>query len=91
MATRKTVSTGSPYETIIGISRAVRIDNIVSVAGTAPIGTDGKTVALGDAALQARRCFDIARQSLEELGASLADVTRTRILLTYIENWHVLA
>ena len=91
MSTRKTVSTGSPYENIIGISRAVRIENIVSVAGTAPIGTDGKTAAPGDVGLQARRCFDIAKQALEELGATLEDVIRTRILLTDIEDWQTVA
>lgn len=84
---RQRASSGSPYESRIGISRAVCAGRIVSVAGTAPIGTDGKTVAPGDAAKQARRCFEIVRAALEQLGASLADVTRTRILLTRIEDW----
>jgi enamine deaminase RidA (YjgF/YER057c/UK114 family) len=84
---RQRASSGSPYESRIGIARAVRAGRIISVAGTAPIGTDGKTVARGDAAMQARRCFEIVRAALEQLGASLADVTRTRILLTRIEDW----
>ena len=84
---RQRASSGSPYESRIGISRAVRAGRIISVAGTAPIGTNGKTVAQGDAAKQARRCFEIVRAALEQLGASLADVTRTRILLTRIEDW----
>ena len=89
--TRKSVSTGSPYEPLIGISRAVRIGRIIAVAGTAPLGPDGKTVAPGDPAAQARRCFEIARSALEKLGASLRDVVRTRILLTRIEDWKEVA
>ena len=89
--TRKSVSTGSPYEPLIGISRAVRIGRIIAVAGTAPLGPDGKTVAPGDPAAQARRCFEIARSALEKLGASLCDVVRTRILLTRIEDWKEVA
>ncbi|MGE5345081.1 MAG: RidA family protein [Acidithiobacillales bacterium] len=86
-ASRRSVSTGSPYEPIIGISRAVRIGPIIAVAGTAPLGPDGRTVGVGDAAAQARRCFEISRLALEQLGASLADVIRTRVLLTRIEDW----
>jgi enamine deaminase RidA (YjgF/YER057c/UK114 family) len=88
---RRSVSTGSPYEPIVGISRAVRIGNIVSVAGTAPLGSDGKTVGEGDAAAQARRCLEISRAALEQLGATLEDVIRTRILLTRIEDWRAVA
>ena len=88
---RKNVSTGSPYEPIAGFSRAVRIGNIISVAGTAPLGPDGKTVAIGDAASQARRCFEISRAALEQVGGSLRDVIRTRILLTRIEDWRKVA
>jgi enamine deaminase RidA (YjgF/YER057c/UK114 family) len=65
----------------------VRVGRIVAVAGTAPIGADGKTVGEGDAAAQARRCLEIIRAALEQAGASLADVVRTRILLTRIEDW----
>ncbi len=88
---RKAVSTGSPYEPVVGISRAVRIGNVVAVAGTAPLGPDGKTVAPGDAAAQARRCFEISREALEQLGATLQDVIRTRIILTRIEDWEAVA
>ena len=91
MAERKSVSTGSPYEPIVGISRAVRICNLVAVAGTAPLGPDGKTVGVGDARAQARRCFEISQAALEQLGASLQDVIRTRILLTRIEDWRAVA
>jgi enamine deaminase RidA (YjgF/YER057c/UK114 family) len=88
---RQSVSTGSPYEPIVGISRAVRIGNAVSVAGTAPLGPDGKTVGRGDAAAQARRCLEISQTALEQVGASLSDVIRTRILLTRIEDWRAVA
>ncbi len=84
---RQHVSTGSPYEPRLGISRAVRSGRIIAVAGTAPIGPDGKTVGKGDPAAQARRCIEIIRTALEQAGASLSDVIRTRILLTRIEDW----
>jgi enamine deaminase RidA (YjgF/YER057c/UK114 family) len=63
----------------------------VAVAGTAPLGPDGKTVAPGDPAAQARRCFEISRIALEQLGARLEDVVRTRILLTRIDDWRAVA
>jgi len=85
--TRQLVSSGSPYEPRTAFSRAVRAGNIVAVAGTAPLGPDGKTVGRGDAAAQARRCLEIIRDALQHAGASLAQVTRTRILLTRIEDW----
>jgi enamine deaminase RidA (YjgF/YER057c/UK114 family) len=61
------------------------------MAGTAPLGTDGKTVGVGDPRAQARRCFEISRMALEQLGAGLKDVSRTRILLTRIEDWKTVA
>ena len=91
MSPRRNISSGSPFEPIVGISRAVRIGNLVCVAGTAPLGPDGTTVGRGDAAAQARRCFEISRAALEQAGASLADVIRTRILLTRIEDWRAVA
>ena len=91
MSRRTNVSSGSPYEPVIGISRAVRIGDLVCVAGTAPLGPDGKTVGKGDAAAQARRCFEITRQALESAGARLEDVIRTRFLLTRIEDWKAVA
>jgi len=91
MSERRSVSTGSPYEPIVGIARAVRIGPVVAVAGTAPLGPDGKMVGVGDPATQARRCFEISRAALEQLGAGLGDVIRTRILLTRIEDWRAVA
>jgi enamine deaminase RidA (YjgF/YER057c/UK114 family) len=91
MSERKSVTTGSPYEPIAGFSRAARIGNFIAVAGTAPLGPDGKTVGAGDPRAQARRCFEISRAALEQLGAGLQDVIRTRILLTRIEDWKAVA
>jgi enamine deaminase RidA (YjgF/YER057c/UK114 family) len=88
---RQSVSSGSSYEPIMGISRAVRMGQMIAVSGTAPIGPDGKTVGVGDPTAQARRCFEIAKQALEKLGASLDDVIRTRVFLTRIEDWKAVA
>ncbi|TAJ99428.1 RidA family protein [bacterium] len=88
---RQRVSTGSPYEPKIGISRAIKAGQFIAVTGTAPLGPDGETVGLGDPEAQTRRCFEIIREALERLGASFSDVVRTRILLTRIEDWEVMA
>ena len=85
--TRQLVSSGSPYESIIGFSRAVRVGDFISVGGTAAIGPDGETVGPGDPAAQARRCYEIIQAALEEAGASLDDVIRTRTMLKHIEDW----
>lgn len=84
---RLNVSSGSPYEPRFGFSRAVRIGPFISVSGTAPLGPDGRTVSPGDPAGQARRCLQIIEAALDQAGATLADVIRTRILLTRIEDW----
>ena len=89
--TRQHISTGSPFEPKIGISRAVRIGRIIAVTGTAPLGPDGKTVAIGDPAAQARRCLEIIKAAIEGLGGKLADTIRTRILLIRIEDWEKVA
>jgi enamine deaminase RidA (YjgF/YER057c/UK114 family) len=88
---RQLVSSGSPFEPRVGISRAVRVGPFIAVTGTAPLGPDGLTVGLGDPAAQARRCLAIIATALESAGASLADVTRTRILLTRIDDWEAVA
>lgn len=88
---RQLISTGSPYEPKVGISRAVRSGRIIAVTGTAPLGPDGKTVSIGDASGQARRCFEIIKAAIEGLGGKMSDVIRTRILLTRIEDWEKVA
>jgi enamine deaminase RidA (YjgF/YER057c/UK114 family) len=79
---RQNISGGSPYEPIIGFSRAVRVGNTVHVAGTGPVGAEGEDV-IG----QARRIFVIAQKALAEAGATFADVVRTRMYLTHVEDW----
>ena len=68
---RQRVFTGSPYEKRIGVCRAVRDGRFIAVTGTAPLGSDGKTVGKGDAAAQARRCIEIIESALKELGSGL--------------------
>jgi enamine deaminase RidA (YjgF/YER057c/UK114 family) len=91
MESRQRISTGSPYEPKVGISRAVRSGRVIAVTGTAPLGPDGKTVAIGDPAGQARRCLEIIKAAIEGLGGTMSDVIRTRILLTRIEDWEQVA
>ena len=88
---RHLVPSGSPFEPRVGMSRAVRVGSWVSVSGTAPLGPDGRTVGRGDPALQTRRCLEIIGAALEKAGVGLADVVRTRILLTNIEDWEAVA
>lgn len=87
MATRQRVSSGSPYEPVIGFSRAIRAGYQIAISGTAPMDSQGNTVGEGDAAAQVRRCIEIAEDALREVGASLSNVIRTRIFLTNIEDW----
>ncbi len=91
MTHRQLITSGSPYEPRIGFSRAVRVGPHVFVSGTAPIAPDGTPAAPGDPAGQARRCFEIIQAALEEAGASLAHVVRTRIFLRCIEDWEQVA
>ena len=79
---RKNITGGSPFEPIIGFSRAVRVGNIVHLSGTGPVGADEL-----DAEGQTRRIFAIAEEALAKAGASLNDVVRTRMYLTHVEDW----
>lgn len=88
---RQRVSSGSPFESKVGFSRAVRSGRLIFVAGTAPIAPDGKAAAPGDPAGQTRRCLEIIRGALEQAGASITEVVRTRILLTRIADWPAVA
>ena len=81
-AMRKNISGTSPYEPIIGFSRAVRVGNVVHLSGTGPVGADDL-----DAAGQTRRVFEIAAAALAQAGASFSDVVRTRIFLAHAEDW----
>ncbi|MEM8541514.1 MAG: RidA family protein [Pseudomonadota bacterium] len=84
---RELVSNGSPMEEIVGLSRAVRVGPFVSIGGTAPVGVDGKTVGVGDVAVQTRRCMEIIKDALEQAGSGLHDVVRMRVILTDIDDW----
>ena len=84
---RLLVSSGSPYEEPIGFSRAVRVGNLIAVAGTAPVGADGKTAHPGDAYGQTLRCLEIIAAAIEEAGGKLENVVRTRMFLTRSEIW----
>jgi enamine deaminase RidA (YjgF/YER057c/UK114 family) len=77
---RRRVSSGSPYEPVIGFSRAVRVGDRVVVAGTGPIWPDGSCAP--DPGDQARRCLEIIETALLAADASLADVVRTRMYVT---------
>jgi enamine deaminase RidA (YjgF/YER057c/UK114 family) len=88
---RRLISSGSPFEPRIGISRAVRVGRIVAVSGTAPLGPDGHTVGKGDPTAQTRRCLEIIKETLERAGASLDQVVRTRALLIRMEDWEAVS
>jgi enamine deaminase RidA (YjgF/YER057c/UK114 family) len=75
------ISSGSPYERVVGFSRAVRVGRRVVVAGTAPVMSEGVDPP-ADAYGQAKRCLEIIERALVDAGASLADVVRTRVYLT---------
>lgn len=90
MSQRTRISSASPYEDKFGFCRAVKVGNMIYIAGTAPLDKDGNTVGIGDTEAQARRCFDIIGDSLKALGASYTDVVRTRMFLTRISDWEVI-
>jgi enamine deaminase RidA (YjgF/YER057c/UK114 family) len=83
---RRLISSASPYEPIVGFSRAVRVGHHVFVAGTAPVMPNG-TEPPADAYGQARRCLEIIVTALEEAAASPADVVRTRCYITNASDW----
>jgi enamine deaminase RidA (YjgF/YER057c/UK114 family) len=84
---RRSVSSGSYLEPILGFKRAVRVGPHISVAGTAPILAAGGTAAKGDVYGQTVRCLEIIQKAVEDAGGSLSDVVRTRIMLTDITTW----
>jgi enamine deaminase RidA (YjgF/YER057c/UK114 family) len=84
---RKNISSGSPFEPAIGFSRAVKLGNIVSISGTAPIAPDGSTAHVGDLYGQTRYCLEIIERAIKEAGGTLDRVIRTRVMLTDISKW----
>ena len=87
MNDRTTIRSGAPWEPVVGYSRAVRAGDFIAVSGSAAIDSEGRLVGEGDMYEQARQCIRVIEAALDQAGASLADVVRTRMFVTDIELW----
>ena len=84
---RQLISSGTEWEHTVGFSRAVRVDRFVSVSGTTATDDDGNPVGIGDVAAQTDYTIRKIERALNEAGATLADVVRTRIYVLRAEDW----
>ena len=87
MTDRKNISSGAPWESIVGYSRAVRVGAHIWVSGTTATGANGEVVGVGDAAAQTRYALQKIERALHEAGASMRDVVRTRMFVTDMSQW----
>lgn len=84
---RQNISSGAIWEDIVGYSRAVRIGNLIEVAGTTAVDDNGKIVGLNDPYIQTKFIFQKIEKAIQQAGASMNDVIRTRMFVTDISKW----